>query len=74
MSGRERVAEKLERLALISPDDGRAVEDEWPLTLAALRAGEPDDHPILRGDLALMLRVLEAELNERIAAWAEVAA
>lgn len=72
MIARDAVVEKLERLADVSPDDAREVEATWPLTLRALRAGAPDDYPILAADLGFMLRHLDDELGQRIHAWAEV--
>jgi hypothetical protein len=38
--------EKLERLHDLAPGEARDVEDQWPLTPRALRAGVADETPV----------------------------
>lgn len=56
----------LDELTLLDPDTAEHVERIWPLTLQALRAGEPDtfEIPALADTLGTMRRVLERELLE----------
>ena len=65
--------ERLERLHDLAPDQAREVENIWPLTLRALRAGAADEVPILDGGAGSMRRLLELELDARLHLLTEVA-
>lgn len=61
------VLAKLAELAGVDRESAAEIEEQWTLTLAALRAGADDSTPILGGDLEIMKRQLDLELDDRLA-------